>query len=265
MHKKLFVLKIPFYKYHGTGNDFIIIDNRTSFFPKNDINLIRAMCQRRFGIGADGLMLLENHANLDFKMVYFNADGKEGSMCGNGGRCMVHFAKKLGVINNKTAFVAIDGKHHASITDDIVSLKMNDVSKIIIKEQGFFLDTGSPHHITWVDDIENYPVAANGRKIRNEVYGTTGSNINFVTQLESDKFAVRTYERGVEAETLSCGTGVTAVAIAAHEFGKTNGTSINLKTQGGILNVTFEKENKHYKNIYLTGPATPVFKGEWAW
>jgi diaminopimelate epimerase len=263
-------MKITFYKYQGTGNDFVMIDNRQNIFPKNNTKLIEQLCDRRFGIGADGLILLENDNLTDFRMVYYNSDGNESSMCGNGGRCLVAFAKKLGVIENKATFIAIDGLHHASIADDgIVSLQMKDVDEVKIENDYVFLNTGSPHHVTLIEDLENYDIKNNGAKIRySDLYGKAGSNVNFVKQLilqdskQSNHFAVRTYERGVEDETLSCGTGVTAVAIAMNAINKTDATEINLDVQGGKLKVSFEKENGIYKNVHLIGPAIFVFEGE---
>lgn len=257
-------MKLQFFKYQGTGNDFIMIDNRQLFFPKENTQLIEKLCDRRFGIGADGLILLENDDKTDFKMIYFNSDGNESSMCGNGGRCIVAFAKKLGVITNNTQFVATDGLHHATINDkQTVSLQMKDVDEVKIESDYVFMNTGSPHHVTLIDSLENYDVKTNGAKIRySDLYGKVGSNINFVKQLNDYHFAVRTYERGVEDETLSCGTGVTAVAIAMNALGKTNSREIDLDVQGGKLKVSFEKENQTYKKVHLIGPATFVFEGE---
>ena len=257
-------MTIPFSKYQGTGNDFVIIDNRTQYFPKDDTKLIAKLCDRKFGIGADGLMLLENHPSADFRMVYYNADGNESSMCGNGGRCLVAFAKALSIIDNKATFEAIDGLHEASIEGDIVQLKMQDVTAIKKEPTYTFLDTGSPHHIAMVDDVEKVDVKAEGALLRyGSLYGKVGSNINFVQQIDNAHFAVRTYERGVEDETLSCGTGVTAVAIAAHTNGLTTSNKVALDVQGGKLSVQFEKTQDGYSNIFLIGPATFVFKGVW--
>ncbi|HPW98111.1 MAG TPA: diaminopimelate epimerase [Flavobacterium sp.] len=257
-------MKLQFFKYQGTGNDFIMIDNRQLFFPKENTQLIEKLCDRRFGIGADGLILLENDDKTDFKMIYFNSDGNESSMCGNGGRCIVAFAKQLGVISNNTQFIATDGLHHATINDkQTVSLQMKDVDEVKIESDYVFMNTGSPHHVTLIDSLENYDVKTNGAKIRySDLYGKVGSNINFVKQLNDYHFAVRTYERGVEDETLSCGTGVTAVAIAMNALGKTNSREIDLDVQGGKLKVSFEKENQTYKKVHLIGPATFVFEGE---
>ncbi|GGD90849.1 diaminopimelate epimerase [Planktosalinus lacus] len=256
-------MQFTFYKYQGTGNDFVLIDNRQLLFPKNDTKLISTLCDRKFGIGADGLILLENHPDLDFKMVYFNADGNQSSMCGNGGRCLVHFANFLGIIQNKATFEAIDGVHEASLKEGMVSLKMNSVSEIQQKKDFTFLDTGSPHHVVVCQNLSEFDVHQEGAKLRYDFYGREGANINFVEPKSDSIFSVRTYERGVEAETLSCGTGVTAVAIAMHSKGMTQSNKITLQTPGGELTVTFEKVGTVYKNVCLIGPAVMVFKGEW--
>jgi len=256
-------MKIQFYKYQGTGNDFVIIDNRQNTFPKNDFKLISQLCDRRLGVGADGLLLLENHSEVDFTMVYFNADGNLGSMCGNGGRCIVHFAEFLNIIKDKTVFEAVDGLHEATINDGIISLKMNNVSDVDVTLNHVFLDTGSPHHVQLVNELDDFNVEKEGATIRYETYGKEGANINFVEEIDKNTFAVRTYERGVEAETLSCGTGVTAVAIALYETDKTTLNDITLNTKGGILKVTFNKTKEGYADVYLTGPAAQVFKGTW--
>lgn len=256
-------MQIQFYKYQGTGNDFILIDNRQQIFSKNNTKLIAQLCDRKFGIGADGLILLELSTLHDFTMVYYNADGNEGSMCGNGGRCIVAFAKKLQIIERETTFEAIDGLHEASIIDDTVNLKMNDVTTVEHYEDHLFLDTGSPHHITFVDDVKNVNVKITGSKIRyGSPYFMEGSNVNFVEKQNENTFKVRTYERGVEDETLSCGTGVTAVAIASHKAKKTNDTKILLETLGGKLEVSFDYDNNIYKNVFLKGKASLVFNGE---
>jgi len=256
-------MKQYFFKYQGTGNDFIIIDNRNDIFPKNNASVIKNLCDRKFGIGADGLMLLENSDTTDFKMIYFNADGNLGSMCGNGGRCIVANAHYLEIFDHKTTFEALGNLYYATINDSLVSLKMNDVSTIESYENHLYINTGSPHHITFNNTIDNLNVKEEGEKIRyGAPYFEEGTNVNFVEQLDDNTFKVRTYERGVEGETLSCGTGVTAVAIASHQSKKTNHTRINLETLGGKLEVSFELENNIYKNIILKGPATFVFKGE---
>ncbi len=259
-------MTMTFYKYQGTGNDFVIVDNRLQEIDKNNTKRIAELCNRRFGIGADGFILLENDENADFKMVYYNADGNESSMCGNGGRCITAFAKFLGIVENIAEFEAIDGLHKAKIENDIVYLRMQDVSTVESYENHLFLDTGSPHHVEMVSSLNNFEVKSNGAKIRyGQPYNEAGSNVNFVEQVSADSFAVRTYERGVEDETLSCGTGVTAVALAMHNSGRTKSNAVNLKTPGGQLKVIFNSEDKGYNDIWLIGPAQKVFKGEIKW
>jgi diaminopimelate epimerase len=250
------------YKYQGTGNDFVMIDNRLQIFPKNDINLIAKLCDRRFGIGADGLILLENDNAIDFKMVYYNSDGNQSSMCGNGGRCLVAFAKKLGIIKNKATFIAIDGLHHATINEnDIVSLQMKDVSEIDFHEKYIFLNTGSPHHVQLVENLASFDVKKEGEKIRySDLYGKEGSNVNFVNQISENEFSIRTYERGVENETLSCGTGATSTAIAMRFLGKTKSNNIIINVEGGKLEVSFQENNGIFSNVFLKGPAEFVFE-----
>ena len=252
---------ITFYKYQGTGNDFVMIDNRDSVLSAADDKTIRFLCDRRFGVGGDGLILLENSADTDFKMVYFNADGFQGSMCGNGGRCIVAFAKHLNIIDETTTFDAVDGLHHATIKDGIVSLQMQDVNIVDVFKNHVFLDTGSPHHVQFEADILNFDIKNIGRKIRNEVYGKAGSNVNFVKKINESTYKMRTYERGVEDETLACGTGATAVAIAMHQLENTTETTINLQVEGGDLQVSFQKDKENYSQVFLTGKATQVFKG----
>lgn len=255
-------MNLHFYKYQGTGNDFVMVDNRSLFFPKTDVQLIEKLCDRRFGIGADGLILLEPSSSHDFTMVYYNADGNEGSMCGNGGRCLVAFANQLGVIKNETTFDAVDGLHSASINAGIVSLKMIDISEIMEEPTYSFLNTGSPHHISFCDAVADVNVKETGAKIRyGAPYFEKGSNVNFAEQTAPNAFKVRTYERGVEDETLACGTGVTAVAIAANNSGKTKDNHIKIEVLGGNLEVSFEKVNNTYTNVFLTGPAQFVFEG----
>ncbi|ENA1763743.1 diaminopimelate epimerase [Flavobacterium psychrophilum] len=250
------------YKYQGTGNDFIMIDNRLQIFPKQNTALIQKLCDRRFGIGADGLILLENDQSTDFKMVYYNSDGNQSTMCGNGGRCLVAFAKKLNIIKNKTTFIAIDGLHHATINEnEIISLQMKNVEEVNIHDNYVFLNTGSPHHVQFADNLSNFDVKNEGAKIRySDLYGQAGSNINFVHQTSPTQFSIRTYERGVEDETLSCGTGATATAIAMQATGKTNSNNITINVQGGKLEVSFNQENSIFTNIFLKGPAEFVFE-----
>ena len=253
-----------FYKYHGTGNDFILIDHRQLFF-KPEAEVISRLCCRRLGIGADGLMLLENKAGYDFSMRYFNSDGSEGSMCGNGGRCIVAFASMLGICSNRTRFSAIDGDHEAEIisaASDVftVKLKMKDVHGISRSGDDFFVDTGSPHVVRFVENADHQDVFSLGREIRHDAhYAPEGTNVNFVNW-KGDQLYVRTYERGVEDETLSCGTGVTASAIAAAFVW--GGNAFNIVTKGGSLSVGFSAEKNDFTNIWLTGPAVLVYKGQ---
>lgn len=254
---------MKFSKYHGTGNDFIIIDNRLGDI-KLSTSEIAALCHRRFGIGADGLMLLELALGYDFKMVYYNADGHESSLCGNGGRCITAFAKESGLITTTARFLAIDGEHTATINPDgLIGLHINDVLEINIYERHTILNTGSPHYVTWVHDAGAIDVYNEGKKIRQrEEYQPSGINVNFAQLKEDNKLVVRTYERGVEDETLSCGTGVTAAAIAAAAF--TTGIFVTtIETPGGILQVSFTKhEPLKAVNVVLTGPVVKVFEGK---
>jgi diaminopimelate epimerase len=256
-------MQLTFYKYQGTGNDFVMIDNRDGFFPKDNIALVEKLCDRRFGIGGDGLILLENDDETDFRMVYYNSDGNPSSMCGNGGRCIVAFAKSLGMIQNETTFIATDGFHNATISEKgIVSLQMKDVDTIDINAEFVFLDTGSPHHVQMEDDLKNLDIKTLGAQIRySDLYGKAGSNVNFVHQESEDTFSLRTYERGVEDETLSCGTGATAAAIAMHAIGKTKSEKIHLNVEGGKLDVCFHVHDNKFTDVFLIGPAEFVFKG----
>lgn len=254
---------IEFYKYQGTGNDFIMIDDREKEFDLTDNDLIAALCERRMGIGADGLILLREHDTLNFEMIYFNADGKESSMCGNGGRCIIAFAQMLEMTGNETTFMAIDGEHKGRLMDDGIYLQMQDVKKIEGVGDGLVLNTGSPHYIEMVDELDYIDVDKQGRKIRNSApFKKDGINVNFV--LDASELQVRTYERGVEAETLSCGTGVVATAIAMHYANCIEETLVNVKTKGGELTVSFEEFNGGYRNIWLSGEASMVFAGEFA-
>lgn len=254
---------IHFCKYQGTGNDFILIDNRQKQIQLST-EQVNKLCDRNFGIGADGLMLLEDELSYDFKMVYYNSDGNLSSMCGNGGRCITAFAKHLNIITDKTRFIAVDGPHDAQVLPDgTVSLKMCDVKSIEVGDDYFYLNTGSPHYIKHVENIESIDVVEEGRKIRyNDRFKEEGTNVNFIERFDDHLF-VRTYERGVENETLSCGTGVTAAALAASTIGLSTGkNSCVVKTLGGNLNVKFDKVlEQTFYNIWLEGPAQLVFKG----
>lgn len=259
-------MKYTFFKYQGTGNDFVIIDNRQNSFDRTNAKFIAHLCDRRFGIGADGLILLENHDKVDFKMVYFNADGNESSLCGNGGRCITAFASFLGIIDKSATFEAIDGLHKSIIKNNVIKLQMKDIDQINNYANHVFLDTGSPHYVTMSQKIEDLDVKQEGSKIRySQDYNEEGINVNFVEKINDEVFAMRTYERGVEDETLSCGTGVTAVALAMNYIGETEKNLITLQTKGGDLQVSFEKQGDSYVNVWLIGPATQVYKGEIEW
>lgn len=257
-------MKIRFYKYQGTGNDFILLDNRKNEYSEISNDQVRRLCDRRFGIGADGLMLLNEKQGVDFEMKYFNADGNEGTMCGNGGRCMTKFAYHLGIHREVYRFFASDGAHEAEIDiDGIVSLKMKDVDSIKRFHNDSILNTGSPHYVKMVINVMELDVYKKGYEIRNsKEFIDEGINVNFVEQLEEpDKIIVRTYERGVEDETYSCGTGVTASALVCYH--NENGfNEVEVKTLGGTLLVEFDRVNDgQYKNIWLCGPAEKVYEG----
>jgi diaminopimelate epimerase len=255
-------MKQEFFKYQGAGNDFIMIDNRDKKFDGSDEVLIESLCHRRFGVGSDGLILLETAEGHDFRMVYFNSDGREASMCGNGGRCIVAFAKKLGLIESKACFIASDGVHDAFIDENgLVDLHMIDVKEISPLVDGYFLNTGVPHLVHFVDDLHVIDVEIEGRQLRYDArFQPAGTNVNFV-KMEGDHLTVFTYERGVEAETLACGTGITASALsAAFKVGKEKGEFL-ITAKGGDLRVKFEKQDHYFTNIWLKGPAELVYKG----
>lgn len=256
---------INFYKYQGAGNDFVLIDNRNLVFDAQNYDLIAQLCNRRFGIGADGLMLLQNTNDYDFEMLYYNADGQLGSMCGNGGRCIVAFAKYLGIINEETNFLAVDGSHYAKIINEgnLVSLQMIDVDSINRDDDAYVLNTGSPHYVKWVSDIENVNVFELGKAIRNHPnYINNGINVNFVEN-KANTLVVRTYERGVENETLACGTGATAAALAfAIEKNTIGHINTKILVRGGQLNILFNYDGAAFTDVFLEGSATLVFRGE---
>ncbi|MEM7055404.1 MAG: diaminopimelate epimerase [Bacteroidota bacterium] len=252
-------MTIPFYKYHGTGNDFIIIDNRKGTLDQYPISLNQKLCNRRLGIGADGLILLQSHAQYDFEMIYYNADGSQ-SLCGNGSRCAVHLAQYWGMIDREACFLTIDGTYQAFIQDNLIYLRMHDVAEIQPIAEGYFLDTGSPHYIRFVDDLTSLDVRSMGRAIRySQAFQKVGTNVSFVQLEANSSISVRTYERGVEDETLSCGTGATAAALVASTKGVIS--PVHISTRGGKLQVSFQQTAKGYTAIYLIGPAAMVFQG----
>lgn len=258
-------MNIQFYKYQGTGNDFIILDNRKKEYFNLQEEQIKKLCDRKFGIGADGLMLLNEHEVFDFEMKYYNSDGREGSMCGNGGRCLVKFAKHMGINKNSYRFIAVDGEHEAQIDEEgMVSLRMQDVPAIKEYHGDFVLNTGSPHYVQLVRDVMTTDVYKKGRDIRySKNFEQEGINVNFVENVDNeDKIIVRTYERGVEDETLSCGTGVTAAALVCYH--NDNGFNrVEVQTLGGNLAVEYDRlMESGFENIWLSGPAEKVFEGE---
>lgn len=258
-------MQLHFSKYQGTGNDFILIDNRKQVIDPKNFELFEKLCDRRFGIGADGLMLLENDPKYDFRMRYYNSDGKEGSMCGNGGRCIVAFAYHLGIIKSSTKFIAVDGEHNATIFNSNnhlkVSINMIPVTDIEIGENYFYLNTGSPHYVQFIDSHDQFDTYQRGKEIRyNNRFAKEGTNVNFVSS-HNNSIQVSTYERGVENETYSCGTGVVAASIS--NYFKTKKTEINIITKGGDLHVRFAPTlHESFDDIWLTGPATLVFNGD---
>lgn len=253
-------MTIAFHKYQGTGNDFVMIDDREMQFPEENRELIGYLCDRKMGIGADGVILIQPHPTLDFRMVYFNPDGSR-SLCGNGSRCAIAFAQALGIIDTRTTFETTDGVHDAYITDDTFHFHLFDVKSVARIDTDFFINTGSPHHIRLVADVSATDVVKVGRKIRySDAYAPAGTNVNFL-QKQENGIRVRTYERGVEDETLSCGTGVTACALAAHFLGYQSPVAI--QTQGGNLTVSFTAgADGSFTNVYLSGPAKKVFEGQ---
>ena len=255
-------MHLQFFKYQGTGNDFVILDNRSGNIHLTTAQ-VKFLCDRRFGIGADGLMLLNNRPDYDFEMKYYNADGNESSMCGNGGRCLVKFAQDMGIMRTNYSFIAIDGPHEASINmDGVVSLKMADVDRVTFRRGHFILNTGSPHYVEMTSNVMDLDVFQKGREIRySPDFEKEGINVNFVEQLDEPyKIVVRTYERGVEAETYSCGTGVTAAALVCHH--NDNGFNrVEVQTLGGHLSVDYDIIDDSFRNVWLNGPAEKVFDG----
>jgi diaminopimelate epimerase len=256
-------MKINFFKYQGTGNDFVILDNRQQTFDAVTEEQIRLLCDRRFGVGGDGLMMLNKHPQYDFEMKYFNANGKGSTLCGNGSRCLVRFAYDSGLVRTTYRFLAADGAHEAEIEENgWIALKMNDVD--MVKEVGdhFILDTGSPHYVKPATDVMRMDVYKKGREVRySKEFEKEGINVNFVEQLGDDgKILVRTYERGVEDETYSCGTGVTASALVSYH-NDIGFNHVQVQTKGGMLSVEFDKHGDKYSDIWLSGPAEMVFEG----
>ena len=239
-----------------------MIDDRKNKYTEITDEQVKLMCDRRFGIGADGLIFLRNSEEYDFEMVYYNSDGRTSTMCGNGGRCILRFANDLGIDVENYSFMAVDGLHYGVVNEDVVSLHMVDVDEVRqLSENELFIDTGSPHHVVFVDELPGDDFVSKARAIRNnETYAKEGVNVNFV-KVTPDGLQMRTYERGVEDETYSCGTGVTAAALAAHFTGRITESPMEVITAGGTLEVNFERNGDIYTDIWLTGPAERVFRG----
>lgn len=259
-------MKIPFYKFHGAGNDFILIDNRENIFPVDPVR-IEAICHRRFGMGADGLILLEKAEGYDFRMRYFNSDGRESTMCGNGGRCITAFADFLSLVGKECLFITSDGIHKGNIISRQnnawqVRISMANVTEVRTLGPDFIINTGSPHFVRFVRAVGSVDVVSQGRKIRySDAFSREGINVDFA-EVRDNELLVRTYERGVEDETLSCGTGVTATSLAYAASAGLESGPVNIITKGGSLVVDFEKDDKGFSSIYLEGPAMLVFSGE---
>lgn len=253
---------MSFVKYSGTGNDFVVIDDRDRLFSEHETDLIKDLCDRHFGVGSDGLILIRNHGECDFEMVFFNPDGSR-SLCGNGSRCAVHFARELGLVQDRGQFFTTDGLHRFKfLKNDLVAISMHDVEEIQPIENHLFVHTGSPHLIVETKDLEAVDIEKEGSSLRNHprFVNNGGTNVNFVRQRPDGNVDVRTYERGVEGETLSCGTGVTAVALALGSKDSVQ-NEIGLHTKGGLLTVSFTKTEKGFSDIWLTGPVRKIFTG----
>lgn len=252
-------MTVHFTKYQGTGNDFILIDDRNNSFPTSD-TIIQSLCDRHFGIGADGLILIQNHPTLDYRMVYFNSDGSQ-SLCGNGSRCGFAFAQSLGMAKSKATFETTDGIHEIKELDGLIHFQLLDTPEpTTINESEWFINTGSPHHIKVVEQVAEENIKSEGRRIRNlpAYSGQNGTNVNFA-QLLQNRVKIRTYERGVEDETLSCGTGATAVGLLAGTLGYKS--PVQIETEGGDLMVSFQLSGNKFTNVWLAGPAKKVFEG----
>lgn len=258
-------MELTFYKYQGAGNDFVMVDNRQGVFNGTEHELFAKWCHRRYGIGADGLILLQEKEGYDFEMKYYNADGNESTMCGNGGRCVVMFASHLGLIQEHTTFLAIDGPHQGRLLPNgEVSLEMADVDTINKDHDAYVLNTGSPHYVKQVQAVRQVDVFTEGKAIRySPAYNHGGINVNFLELVDEKHLKVRTYERGVEDETYACGTGVTACAIVASRIqGREAGNfEYQIETLGGNLGVSYHWDGHKATDVWLTGPATKVFEG----
>lgn len=253
--------RIPFSKYQGTGNDFVVVDNRDQRFPTENLTVVRQMCDRKFGIGSDGLILIEPDDQTDFYMNFFNPDGSQ-SYCGNGSRCAVHFARANDLIGDSCTFRAIDGEHRGMVKPDEIMISIRPVAEAEPRGDDFLIHTGSPHYVVFCTDVDEIDILPAARNIRyNTEFKENGVNVNFVEVLDEKNIRIRTYERGVEDETLSCGTGVTAAAIT-HLMREGSGRKVHVETRGGTLDVSATKGgDKLFFDVWLTGPAVETFTG----
>ena len=264
---------IPFFKMSGSGNDFIIIDNREAVVPEAQLTrLVIGACRRKMSVGADGMIFIESSANRDFKWRFFNADGSLPDMCGNGARCAARFAFMHGIAGRQMAFDTLAGTIEATVGDDTVKIRMTAPRDL---KTGTMLDlegtptavgsvnTGVPHVVMVVDDIEAVAVAETGRLIRyHPNFAPDGTNANFVAVKENGTIFIRTYERGVEDETLACGTGnVAAALILAHERGLTSPVTLTTRS-GGKLTVHFTTHGGRYQDVFLEGDARVIYRGD---
>ncbi|MDG1253266.1 MAG: diaminopimelate epimerase [Schleiferiaceae bacterium] len=256
-----------FEKYHGTGNDFILLRGEGPRQIWESARVARA-CSRHTGIGADGLMILWAVDGADFHLDYYNADGGLGSLCGNGSRCAVDFAFRHGLFVGEIChFFASDGLHQAERhSADQIKVHFSNASHLHAQHQGFYVHTGSPHHLCFVENVDAIDLAVDGPSLRYGPYAAAGgANINWLSPTGTEgAWQIRTYERGVEAETLSCGTGAVAGALALHQYHGLP-SPITIEARGGRLRVDFNKEGEWFSNIRLTGPAVFIFEGVWLW
>ena len=256
-------MKISFDKYQGCGNDFIIINNLSNTFPNTSNYLIKNLCDRNFGIGSDGLILINKSKKESFEMVYYNADGNLSSMCGNGGRCAIHFCYQKNIINKKSNFLAFDGIHHGEVFDDYIKISMQNVEGHELINDDIFIDSGSPHLVKILKNISEIDILRTSRDIqKSKEFKSEGVNVNYVKFVDYETIQIRTYERGVEDETLSCGTGAVAAALSFFILSNSDLEKVSVKTQGGDLFVEFKNDNNNFYDIYLSGKVKKVFSGE---
>jgi len=255
-------MRLPFVKYNGTGNDFIVIDNRKNIFSSLNKNQISNLCNRNFGIGADGIILIQDDEDSDFNVIYYNSDGNIGTFCGNGSRCAVHYSKLIGMLNHEPKFKFHDEIYTAEVNENLVSIHFPNIKNWQIKDDNIFINTGSPHHVLFKEDIGFIDVNVLGKKLcENSIFTVEHTNVNFVSINNEKSISVRTYERGVNAETLSCGTGVVASVLSSDINNYISNKEILVKTKGGDIIVSFNKKNEYYENIIMSGKVQNVYSG----